>query len=298
MIKQKYNPSRIQLLYQVLVTSQQQGIAKDYDITVDGLKVVQRTSDPDHFYKHEDFILPETEAIEITIYEGTSNRNSRYHFSLNEQETDKKSQSLDGFEKMVEDKLDKERQKWNIIQLKKEKEELEQQLEDSEKYVRQLEEKITALKEKKFDAGKNLGAMLTGVVQTLVKTKPSLFKNIPAGETIAGLLMEDENVMTQEPENNYNAAVGISKIRNEPSLTNEQDAQKQNHETNASDVDPILLYQIKQIQTILPEGEKREQLYRVLQVFAGNPHLIKDVWELFDEAIRQQNFEINQMNHQ
>lgn len=289
MIRQKYNPTRIQLLHQMLLNSQQQGHPRDYDIKVDELKVVQRTNDPEQFFRHEEFILPDTQSICITLYEGTSNRNSRHVFVLNEADNNKQDnnqQSLDGIEKMMEAKMDKERQQWNLQLLQKENEALKQELEDAEEYTEQLEGEITALKEKKFEAGKNIGAVLTGAFEALVRNNPSMLKGIPGGEALAGLLTEDnkQNVPNGE------ATAGIVAFKRKNVAVNEQDAEALHisQQSTATGLDPVLIFQLKQLQNAVPQGNERETLHKILQVFTGNPKLISEVWDLFDEAYRKQ----------
>ena len=58
----------------------------------------------------------------------------------------------------------------------------------------------------------------------------------------------------------------------------------------ATGLDPLLVYQLQQIQQVILPGEDRERFNKILQIFAGSPHLVKDVWELLDEAYRQQAF--------
>jgi hypothetical protein len=288
MIRQKYNPTRIQLLHQMLLNSQQQGLPREYDIKVDDLKVVQRTNDPEQFFRHEEFILPDTQSICITLYEGTSNRNSRHVFVLNEanNKQDNNHQSLDGIEKMLEAKMDKERQQWNLQLLQKENEALKQELEDAEEYTEQLEGEITALKEKKFEAGKNIGAVLSGAFEALVRNNPTMLKGIPGGEALAGLLTEDNR---QDVSNGQNTAGAVA-FKRKNIATDEQDEEALHisQQSVATGLDPLLVFQLKQLQNAVPQGNDRNTLHKILQVFTGNPTLISEVWDLFDEAYRKQ----------
>jgi hypothetical protein len=277
--------------HQILLNSQQQGQPREYDIKVDELKVVQRTNDPEQFFRHEEFILPDTQSICITLYEGTSNRNSRHLFVLNEADNNKQDnnqQSLDGIEKMLEAKMDKERQQWNLQLLQKENESLKQQLEDAEEYTEQLEGEITALKEKKFEAGKNIGAVLSGAFEALVRNNPSMLKSIPGGEALAGLLTEDnrQDIFNRQ-HTTGNVAFKKKNISPDEQEKNEE-ALHLSQQSAATGLDPLLVYQLRQLQDNVPQGNDRETLHKILQVFASNPKLMTDVWELFDEAYRKQ----------
>ena len=298
MLKQKYNPNRIQLLYQMLVNSQLQGHPREYDIKVDELKVVQRTSDPEQFFCHEEFILPDTENITITFYEGTSNRNSRHVFLLNESQKENSNEaqaSLDGIEKILEEKMDKERQKWDMELLKKENESLKLKLEDAEDYTDQLETEITTLKDKKFETGKNIGAVVSGALEALIRNNTAILKRIPGGNALAGLVEEDNKRLAADLGNDEGASettVVFSKKLFPNTETENEDTELRNITEQAKEtgLDPLLVYQLQQIQQVIPIGEDREKFNKILQIFAGSPHLVKDVWELLDEAYRQQAF--------
>lgn len=83
-LKEKYAGSKINLLYQLLQSDYEDGRPREYDISVDDLKVVRRTTDPEKFFTHEDFVSGETKYITIILYEGTSKRNTRHVYYLKE----------------------------------------------------------------------------------------------------------------------------------------------------------------------------------------------------------------------
>jgi len=296
MLKQKYNPARIQLLYQMLANSQQQGHPREYDIKVDELKVVQRTNDPEQFFCHEEFILPDTENITITFYEGTSNRNSRHVFLLNEsqKETSIDAQtSLNGIEKILEEKMDKERQKWDMELLRKENESLKLKLDEAEEYNDQLETEITTLKDKKFETGKNIGAVVSGALEALVRNNTAILKRIPGGQALAGLVEEDNKRLASDMGNEESSADTTAFFtKKRPPVTEAENEASElkniNQQAATTGLDSLLVYQLQQIQQVIPPGEERERFNKILQIFAGSPHLVKDIWELLDEAYRQQ----------
>lgn len=284
MVKQKYNPTRIQLLYQMLTGCLQQGQPKEYDIRVDDLKVVQRTSDPEQFFCHEDFILPDTQEITISLYEGASNRNVRYVFLLNEDAAQSKSQAtLDGFEKMMEDRLEKQQQQWNTELLKKENLDLRSKLKEAEEYSEILHGEIDELKDRKPDYVKNIGAILSGVVE-FIAGNPAMMKNIPGGKALSGLL--GANSAAPAPPNQEGEAT-FKRKGESPS----EETDLSSLDAKAVGLDAVLVGQLQQIQEIVPLGEERDRLYRIFQVFAGSPHLIKEVFDLVEDARREQLFD-------
>ena len=71
-IIEKYSPGRIDMLNRILQNDHGQGQPRDYEIKVDGLKVVQRTNDPERFFQHEDYLQRDTVCLTIAIYEQSS----------------------------------------------------------------------------------------------------------------------------------------------------------------------------------------------------------------------------------
>ena len=135
-IKEVYSSTRVNLIYQLLRNEADNGTPKEYDVRVDELKVVSRTSDPERFHGHEEFVLPETRSVIINIYDGTSNRCNRYNLLLREE--DPSQQELSGIEKSINTKMLQERKKWEFDKLKEDYDDLKEQLGEAEEYAEQL----------------------------------------------------------------------------------------------------------------------------------------------------------------
>jgi hypothetical protein len=76
--KEKYSPSRIENLKLYLSKHAENGMASDYEILLDGLRVVPRTSDISYFDLFEDFVSAHSKCVEIILYRGKSNHNKMY----------------------------------------------------------------------------------------------------------------------------------------------------------------------------------------------------------------------------
>ena len=98
--------------------SKEQGEVEDYEIFVDAFKVVKRTNDLARFESYSNFIQPETKAVTIVIYDGTSPRNTKHIFTIKEDNTNGLS-GLD-VDTRIEEKLRSEKEKWETELLKKE----------------------------------------------------------------------------------------------------------------------------------------------------------------------------------
>ena len=184
-IKEVYSSTRVNLIYQLLKNEAENGVPKEYDIRVDDLKVVSRTSDPERFHGHEEFVLPETRSITINIYDGSSNRCSRYNLLLREE--DPSQQELSGIEKSINAKMLQERKKWEYEQLKKEYDDIKEQLTEAEEYAEQLKGKIDELLAEKSTKSNKITETLIGLAGAFIASKPGALSGIPLiGDLLGG----------------------------------------------------------------------------------------------------------------
>lgn len=200
-VKEKYSSNRINLLHQMLLNDKEQGNPRDYDIKVDELKVVQRTNDPERFFVHEEFVQPETACIAINIYDGNSRRCTKYQLYFGEIQFNTGAPSLSGIESTIKEKISNERTQWEYAQMKKEKDALEQKLDEAEEYAEELQEKLSTLHQE-YDTLKskrvglaemNTGKLLGFATDYLVKNNPSITRKIPLLSGLSGLLAGDNS---------------------------------------------------------------------------------------------------------
>lgn len=76
-IKEAYSESRVEMIYELLKQEAENGAPKEYDVKIDELKVVSRNNNPERFYDFEQFVLPESRNITITIHD-RSHRSTKY----------------------------------------------------------------------------------------------------------------------------------------------------------------------------------------------------------------------------
>lgn len=210
-VNQKYNGAKINLLHQVLQSDADEGRPREYDIVVDDLKVVRRTTDPDKFFLHEDFVSGETKTVIITIYEGTSKRNTRYIFELKEGEEGGKA-TLSGIENAMNEKLLQQRKAWEYEQLQKELEELKEEMDEQEAYVEKLEGLLQEEKGKKISLKDNWGEVMSVALEGMVRRNSHLLGGIPMiGQGLAGVIDQD-NKRLEETALNSPKAVEERKV--------------------------------------------------------------------------------------
>jgi hypothetical protein len=189
-INEKYSEQKIDNLYNFLQNSKEQGEAEDYEIFVDAFKVVKRTNDLARFESYSNFIQPETKAVTIVIYDGTSPRNTKHIFTIKEDNTN----GLSGVDvdTRIEEKLRSEKEKWETDLLKKENEKLKTELSEAEAYIEELEDNAEKAKDKKFRMGDvNVGEFASVVLEGFVRRNPQLLTKLPGGEALAGVIEQD-----------------------------------------------------------------------------------------------------------
>ena len=189
-INEKYSEQKIDNLYNYLQNSKEQGEAEDYEIFVDAFKVVKRTNDLARFESYSNFIQPETKAVTIVIYDGTSPRNTKHIFTIKEDN----SNGLNGLDvdTRIEEKLRLEKEKWETELLKKENEKLKTELSEAEAYIEELEENAEKAKDKKFRMGDvNVGEFASVILEGFVRRNPQMLAKLPGGEALAGVIEQD-----------------------------------------------------------------------------------------------------------
>jgi hypothetical protein len=189
-INEKYSEQKIDNLYQFLQNSKEQGEPEDYEIFVDAFKVVKRTNDLSRFESYSNFIQPETKAVTIVIYDGTSPRNTKHIFAIKDDSTN----GLNGLDvdTRIEEKLRIEKERWETNLLKQENEKLKTDLAEAEAYIEQLEDDADKVKDKKFRMGDvNVGEFASVMLEGFVRRNPQLLTKLPGGEALAGVIEQD-----------------------------------------------------------------------------------------------------------
>jgi hypothetical protein len=195
-----YDQLKIDKLKLYLQTQADRGAARYYEIYVDNLKAVHKTSEINEFDSYEDYMTEDTERIRILVYSTNSSspRNDQYVYRMKKQEEQKQntqtSVSLSGIEveHRIEEKLANERERWEHELLRVELEKTKAKLKEAEDYVEELEEKLEMYKGKKLHWGNvNLGEFASVVIEGIVRRNPQVLAKLPGGEALAGIIEED-----------------------------------------------------------------------------------------------------------
>lgn len=226
-VKEKYSGARINLLYQLLQSDYEDGRPREYDISVDDLKVVRRTTDPEKFFSHEDFITEEARYLTITLYEGTSKRNTRYVYYLKDGVEEEKA-TLSGIEQTMNDKMQQQRRQWDFELLQKEYEDLKGELEEQEEYIEKLEASLQEEKAKKANIKDNWGEVFSLALEGMVRRNTHLLNGIPViGQGLAGVVEQDnrrlEHILENEESKVQERQVSFQRMTKEEAVQTEDD---------------------------------------------------------------------------
>lgn len=211
--KQKYDPEQLQKLANLVRIYKEKDQPFDYEIAVDGLKVVRRTNDPEMFFLFENFITGETKNIEVIFYNGSSNVNEKRIFTFVEEVTDK---GLSGVEvdARIQEQVEKQKKEWEHGRVLEENKELKQEVDELEKEVERLEKVNEDLINSQSPFKGFLGEVGSSLMESFIRRNPNVMKKIPGGEALAGLIGKEEagkrDEVTEEAEVVFTKKVELS----------------------------------------------------------------------------------------
>ncbi len=209
--QEKYDLVKIEKLKHFLESNQQTGKPKYYEIFVDNLKVVDKTSDPALFDDYLVYMGDDTRMVKVLIYTSTetSPRNDKFIYTVRDAYQEKKQEELNGLE--ISDKINtaisQERNRSRLEFLEKELEETKASLVQCEEYKDETEEKYFALqqefeaykKQKVKHSEKDMGSMIGFAADYFIKTYPELARKTPIISTLSGILSGAEGLQQQMP---------------------------------------------------------------------------------------------------
>lgn len=206
-IPELYDPAKIDRLKKLLEMQASKGQARFFEIYVDSLKVVPRTSDVAEFDSFEEFVTEDTQKVRILLYSTspTSPRNDQFIFTLKETPVMQMSSgTLNGFDidAKIKESVSIERERWDTEQLKKELDGTKGKLTEAEEYIETLESELERYRSKKLHLGDiNLGELASVVVEGMIRRNPKMLAKIPGGESLAGIIEQDnkEKLDAAEP---------------------------------------------------------------------------------------------------
>lgn len=266
----KYDQLKIDKLKHFLEAQAAKGQAKPFEIFVDNLKVVAKTEDVTEFDSYEYYMNEDTEKLRILIYNSNlSPRNDQYCFLIQNDRIEKPGNGLGEIEGIIQEKLAARDREYELTKLKEELDQTKQELKESEDYAENLEAQIENLKANKFKFGNINVAELAGVaLESIVRRNPQLLARIPGGETLAGIIEQDNREQQKhlQPATQSESAASFEKETSE-SLTEDQRAQ---------------LAMLKSFEQTFTK-EQAVSFNEVLQAMVEQPTLIPDIIQLIHQ---------------
>ena len=255
-----FSQQKIDNLKQYLESNKEQGEAEDYEIFVDSLRVVKRTNDLSRFDNYTDYLVPQTESISILIYDGTSPRNNRHKFLM--KDTEKKSEALSGLEidNRIVEGIKTAKDKWDNELLKKEHDELIDELSEAEDTIAELQEKLEICRTQKGDT--TFGEVASVVLEGFVRRNPEMISKIPGGEALAGALIQDNEEKQK--------LLDAPKVNEpEPKVSFKMEGEEEAKEV-LSEEDKVSIGFLNQLKTTFSH-EQMTQVFLMLDVFKKHP---------------------------
>lgn len=191
---QKYDSQKIERLKQFLEKQAGKGQARYFEIYVDNLKAVPRTTDITEFDSYTEFLDENTERIKVKIYSTspTSAHHDLHVFVMNTVEP-AKEQGLSGIE--IRSEINKEvglaKERWESDQVKKELNGVQKQLEQAEQYIEKLEGKLEEANAKRKLGDVQWGEVASVALEGVLRRNAHLLAAIPGGEGLAGAIQQD-----------------------------------------------------------------------------------------------------------
>lgn len=186
--QKNYDQDLIDTLRKTLAKDAAKGRPKDFEIKVDGLRVVSRTSDIEEFDDFEAAVKPSTKNVSFYIYDGpNTNRNDRHSFDLPAGAAEN-STGLGEIDNLIASRLEEMEKEYQIRTLNEKLADTKQQLQEAEEFCEILEQKVkdleTGQQKKQMGIAELAGYVLGGIV----KQNPQILAKLPGGEALAGLM--------------------------------------------------------------------------------------------------------------
>ncbi|MFI5140757.1 MAG: hypothetical protein ACHQII_00245 [Bacteroidia bacterium] len=271
-----FSQQKIDNLKQYLESNKEQGEAEYYEIFVDTLRVVRRTNDLSRFDNYTDFLLPQTESISILIYDGASPRNNKHKFILKDKA--KQAEALSGIEidNRIMERIKTEKEKWDNELLKKDYEELSEELDEAENTIAELQEKLEICRTQKGNT--TIGEVASVALEGIVRRNPQMLAVLPGGEALAGAFIQDneakQKLLDAPPSNEP-----------EPKVSFKMAGEEEPKEV-LSEEDKISIGFLKQLKTAF-DAEQMTQVFSMLDIFKTHPDSIDKTLQYVSDLYKE-----------
>lgn len=206
--KERYEPSKIQRLVDYLKLYRERGQPIDYEVIVDGFKVVRRTNDPEMFNLFESYVDADAKSMEVLLYTGSSNNNDKRIFFFGEASS---KEGLSGLEidNRIDEQVQRKLKEKEYDSLKQENDELRKEVQELEQDIEQLQKEKAELEASQSPLKGILGELGSSFVESFIRRNPQIMRGIPGGEALAGLIESDNQRRAVDEHSNEEAQVNF-----------------------------------------------------------------------------------------
>lgn len=184
LIQEKYSQGRIDVVRRFLQRETDKGKPRDYEIIVDGFKIVSRTDDLKEFEDYEQELKEDTRNISILVYDGpNTNRNTRHSFSL--EGSGNTLSGLGEIDQIISQRLSEREREYELQRTQEKLSATEQQLAEAEEFADQLEQRIRDMEQARYTNAVSLGEVASALLSGILQKNAG---KIPMGQSLAGLL--------------------------------------------------------------------------------------------------------------
>lgn len=189
----KYDEEQVEKIKKLLENSIKIGKPRYYEIFVDNLKVVSKTTDVSLFDRYKGYLIDDTAVIKILLYSSsaTSPRNDKFLFTVKDMPptlTLSQEEIKQQIDKGVNAVLEKRR----IARMEEEIVSLKEELTEADETIEQITEQFELLKIQKRDESKEIkfGNVLSIAIEQVLKKNPTILNRIPIISTLSGLFSD------------------------------------------------------------------------------------------------------------
>ena len=232
LLEERFDQHKVDSLKRYLQREADKGRARDYEVIIDGFKVVSRTNEVSEFDDYEQEIRDTTRNLSILIYDGDkTNRNTRYSFALNQEnvipaQPQNSLGSLGEIDTIIQQKMDEKDKDYQLKTAKEKLAETQEKLDEAEEYVEILKEELEHIKANRFQM-KDVNLLEVGA-ELLKFTINKNAKKSPFAAQLSGILgalsdMDQPALPPQnEPEPDCEVTVQEQPASPQPELTEMQ----------------------------------------------------------------------------
>lgn len=221
----KYESGKTAMLKQLLENAARSGKPIEYEIKVDEIRVIPRTSDPAQFDSHEEFITGDTRTLTIILYEGQGKSSDKHIFTIQahaEQAQPASTLSGTDIDKKVEEKVEAVKKQLEYDKVVEENKALKEQVKEAEEFIETLEKALELEKQGRLKIkGIHLGEIASVAAEGLIRRNTHWLKKVLGMEGLAGLIEEDTQKKEQQALSGEETEATFSKKQAEETLSEE-----------------------------------------------------------------------------